>query len=78
MESVCDAEMFWTTVSVASYLFLTCKANHKPVTLHINTFIILPICWTEFAKRTEDAAIKAGGYLEEKKSKQPVTNNLIK
>ena len=46
--------------------------------IFINTFINLRICCTEFAKRTEDAAIKAGEYLTEKVSKQPVTNNLTK
>lgn len=39
-----------------------------------DTFISLPISWTEFAKRTEDAAIKAGEYLKENVSKQPFTN----
>ena len=56
----------------------TCQGNYKPVTFYINTFINLPICCTEFAKRTEDAAIKAGEYLTEKLSKQSVTNNLTK
>ena len=36
----------------------------------------LPICWTELAKRTEDAAIKAGEYLKQKVSKEPFTIRL--
>lgn len=66
--------MFCSTVSEGSPLFFTCEINHKPVTLYY-TLIDLPICWTEFAKRTEDAAIKAGEYLKDKVSKQPITNS---